>query len=156
MLYLAPCLDDVLLRITHVVERNIHRIAVVTQVDACESSAVDIARCRTSIIQIRSHVSVSVGDAKRRLKEILVARCRVHFPASLRHRTVACCVLIPLQIVKVGVMQELLAEISLIQATVRSHLQHEVDIIRRDADSFLVVSRSRYGQCQYRGCHHCK
>ena len=65
----------------------------------------------------------------------------------------------PPQLVEVGLVQQFLAEVALVEAAVLGHLQHEVGAVGRDANLFHLtgircVDGKQGGCCHDKGVFH--
>ena len=137
MLDFAPCLDDIFFGIGHVVQCHVHRIFVVAQVDGGLCSALHLLRRRRYIVKISRRIPVAVCDGYCRFEIVFVARSAVHFPSPLADASVGAGMDVPEKVLHVVFMQKLFAEIRLVKASVRRHLQNQVRIVCSDADKPL-------------------
>ena len=86
--YFAPCLDNVLLVIGHIVQFHGVGIFVVLQGDDGFGAAVHGLSLHPFVAQVGGHVAIGMGYGHCRLKVVLVARCRTHLVSACAHGAV--------------------------------------------------------------------
>ena len=123
MLYFTPCFDNVLFRISDIMQSHFNRILVVFQTDDCFRSACDCFLSGRYITEDGARIAITVCNGYGRFKVILCAGARIYFPTAGRYASVATAFHIRGEMVNVTFVQQLIAEISLIKASVRSHLK---------------------------------
>ena len=137
MLYLAPRLDDVLFGIGHIMQCHIYRILVIAQVyHGFRTTFYRLGRGR-NVIKNRRRIAVIMSDGDGRFKVIFIAGTAIHFPAALAHAAVRPGMYIPTEVLQILLVQEFLAQVRLIQAAVFAYLEHQIGVVRRDADGFF-------------------
>ena len=95
----APCLDDVLLRVSCIVELHGQRIYLVLKSDDGLNTSTDSLFFRRQIIQIGSHITICVGHCHCRLEEIFSTRGCINLMTSLADGTIRSRIYIPLQMI---------------------------------------------------------
>ena len=132
MAYVGPGLDDILLGISHIVESDVERILVVAEVDGGHGTTVDRLLTRAGIVEICRGIAIGMGDAEGRLEIIFVARGGVYLPTLIGYRRAAAAAY-PRQLAEIGLVEQLRAEIRLIEAPVVTHGEHQVGGVGGDA-----------------------
>ena len=150
----APGLDDVLLRIGHVVQRHVDGILVVAQLDVGLHASLHGVRGRRNVVEPCGRISVVVSDGQGRFEEVFVARTAVHLPPAAADTAVRGGVHAPTQFFQVGLIQQPFTKIALVEAAVVAHLQHQVGAVSGNAYLFHVTGIQCSGgeQCKCRRC----
>ena len=95
----APRLDDVLLRISCIVELYGQRIHLVLKGDDGLNTSTDSLFFRRLVIQIGGHITICMGHCYGRLEEIFSTRGCINLMTSLADGTIRSRIYIPLQMI---------------------------------------------------------
>ena len=125
----APCLDDVLLRVSCIVEFHGQRIHLVLKSDDGLNTSTDSLFFRRLVIQIGGHVTICMGHCHCRLEEIFSTRGCINLMTSLADGTIRSRIYIPLQMIVIRWILQLVTQIHLVEATLRRNLHHEVGLV---------------------------
>ena len=120
----APGLDDVFLRVGHVVERYVDGVFVVFQIDGGFRAAGYRFGARRNVVEVGGGVAVGVRNAQSRLKVVLIARAAVHFPAAFGDAAVRAGMYGPVHLAEFLFVAQLVAQVSLIETSVVTYLQY--------------------------------
>ena len=135
----GPRLYDVLFFIGHVVEHHVQRVGLVAQHNVGLRAPVGGRRRRRHVAQAARGVAVAVGHAQRGFEKVAAVLGGVGLVAPRRQGR---------QCVQVGGMAQLRAKVGLAEAPLVVGLQHQVGVVRRDAQRRLPVDSGR-GGCQH-------
>ena len=96
-------------------------------------------RGRRNIVKPCGRIAVVVRDSQGRFEEVFVARTAVHFPTTLADAAVGSRMNAPVQLFQIDIIDQLFAEITLVETSVLGYLQHKVGTVCGDTDLLHFV-----------------
>ena len=105
-------------------QRDFHRVLIVFQLDDCLRAACHCFLFGRYITENRAWVSIIVRDCYSRFKIILGAGARIYFPSTGGYAAVTASFHVWRKVVDVFLVQQLIAQISLIKSSVGSYLEN--------------------------------
>lgn len=140
---LAPGLDDVLLGVGHIVEPHGQRIDLVAQGDDRLRATVHGLLLHVLIVEVGGLVAIGMGHGHSGLEEVLAPRGGISLMATRADCSIGGGIDLPGQVVVVGRIAQLVAEIDLVEAPLGRHLQYKVSLVRRYPNSLLGERHGR-------------
>ena len=106
MLDFTPSLDNIFFRISHIVQSNVYRILIVTEINHSFRTTLNRLGGGRNIIQHSGWITIIVSDSDSRFKVIFITRTTIHFPTAFTYTTVGTGMDIPLKVIQILLMQQ--------------------------------------------------
>ena len=106
MLDFTPSLDNIFFRISHIVQSDVYRILIVTEINHSFRTTLNRLGGGRNIIQHSGRIAIIVSDSDSRFKVIFITRTTIHFPTAFTYTTVGTGMDIPLKVIQILLMQQ--------------------------------------------------